>query len=159
MRGADLGVQPHQVAHLLAGVGLHHLLRQLHRLGLAALQQRRRNEVAAIDQRVDAHHRLQRRDRQAVAEGDGDRVEFAPALRHDRLGAFGQLGAQPVELAELLQERLVRLDALRQRHARGADVGRKGEHLRQRDGAAHRMRVADVEAAVAQRAARIEHAC
>jgi hypothetical protein len=29
-----------------------------------------------------------------VTEGDRDGVELAPALRHDRRGAFGQFGAQ-----------------------------------------------------------------
>ena len=45
-----------------------------------------------------------------MAEGNGDRIEFAPALGNQRLGALRQFGAQPVELAEPLQERLVMLD-------------------------------------------------
>ena len=72
-------------------------------------------------------------------------------LRHQRLGAFRQLGAQPVELAELAQERLVVLDAERQRHARGADVGRIGEDLRHREHAVLRVVVVDGELAVVQR--------
>jgi hypothetical protein len=35
---------------------------------------------------------------------------------HDRLGAFRQFGAQPVELAHLAQEPLVVLDAHAERH-------------------------------------------
>ena len=71
-----------------------------------------------------------RRNRQAVAEGDRHGVEFAPMLGHDRLGAFRQFGAQPVELTDLLQERLVGFDAAGERDAGGADVRRIGEDLR-----------------------------
>ena len=90
-----------------------------------------------------------------MAKGNRDGVELAPALRHDRRRALRQFGAQPVHLAELLQERLVRLDALRQRDPRGADVGGEGEHFRQRDRAAERMGVVNRELAEMQRATRI----
>ena len=126
------------------------------RLGLAALEEGRRDQQAAIERGGDAHHRLQRRHRQAVAEGDGDGVDLAPALGNQRLGAFRQFGAQAVELAHLFQERLVLLDAERQRHARGADVGGIGEDLRHREEAVLRLVVVDGEAAVMQRMARIE---
>ena len=77
-------------------------------------------------------------------------------LRHQRLGAFGQFGAQPVELAHLLQERLVAVHADRQRHARGADIRGIGEDLRHREEAVLRLVVVDGEAAVLQRMAGIE---
>jgi len=48
---------------------------------------------------------------------DGHRVELAPVARHQRLGAFRQLGAQPIELAKLAQEPFVVLDAELERHA------------------------------------------
>jgi hypothetical protein len=56
---------------------------------------------------------------------------------------------------ELFQERLVRLDALRQRDLGCADVRGKGEHFRQRDRAADRMGVVNGELAELQRAASV----
>ena len=126
-----------------------------HRLFLGALEEGRRNEIAAIDERADAHHRLQRRDRHAVAEGDGDGVQFAPVPRHDRRGALRQFGAQPVELPHLAQERLVPFDALRQRDARRADVGGEGEDLLHVEEAALRLVVVDRKFSIVQRPARI----
>ena len=90
-----------------------------------------------------------------MTEGDGDGVQLAPVLRHDRRRALRQLGAQPVELAHLAQERLVRLDALRQRDARRADVGGEGEDLLHVEEAALRLVVVNGELAVMQRPARI----
>ena len=74
---------------------------------------------------------------------------------------FGTIGAvlsgssvrKAVHLAELLQERLVRVDALRQRNLGRADVRGEGEHFRQRDVAADRMGVVNGELAELQRAA------
>ena len=57
-----------------------------------------------------------------MTEGDGDGVELAPALGHDRRSAFRQFGAQPIELPHLAQKCLVCLDALRQRDPRRADI-------------------------------------
>ena len=59
---------------------------------------------------ADWHHVYFGGDRQAVTERDGDGVQLAPALRHDRLGALRQFGAQPVDLTQLFEERLVVVD-------------------------------------------------
>src|SRR5499426_3067147 len=120
---AFLGVEAQEIAHLVAGLRLDHLGSQRPRLLLGALHEGRRNEITAVDQRVDSHGGLQRGHRQAVTERDGHGVELAPVLGHQRLCALGQLRAQAVELAELAQEPFVVLDAERQRHARGSDVG------------------------------------
>ena len=78
-------------------------------------------------------------------------VEFAPAPGNNRLGALRQFGAQPVELAELAQECLVRLDPDRKRHARGADIGRIGEDLGHAQYPVLGVEVVNIEMAVAQR--------
>src|SRR6266545_2902027 len=154
--GALLDVQTHEIAHLFAGLGLDHLGRERKRVGFAALEEGRRNEASAVHQRADCRHRLQRRYRQPVAERDGHSVEFGPALGYERLGAFGQLGAQPLELAHLPQEPFVMLDSEAQRHARGADVGRIGEDLRNREHAVLSVEIVDGEFPILQRTAGIE---
>ena len=126
------------------------------RLASAALEEGRRHQIAAIDQRGHRHHRLDRRDIEALAEGDRHGVQFAPVLGHQRLGAFRQFRAQTVELAHLPQEGLVALDADHQRHARRADVGGMGEHLRHGQHAMGRVEIVDREASVAQAVARID---
>ena len=128
-RSADLGIEPHQIAHLVAGLGFDDTRSKLHRIGLATPEERRRNEIAAINDSVDAHYRLQRRDRKPMPECDGDGVQFGPMLRHNRLGAFRQFRAQTVELAQLFQKCFVSLDTLRQRDARSTDVRRIGENF------------------------------
>ena len=51
-------------------------------------------------------------------------VLSSPQLRGRQwLGAFRDLGAQPVGLPELLEELLVVLDPERERHLGGADIG------------------------------------
>src|SRR5262245_18964586 len=74
LRSADLGVESHQVADLFRGLGLDDPPGHGRRVFLRALQEGRRNQETAIDHGVDAHHRLQRRHCNAVAEGDGDGV-------------------------------------------------------------------------------------
>ena len=123
---------------------------------LAALEKGWRDHAAAVHQRTDRHCGLKRRDREPVAKRDRDGVELAPALGHQRLGALGQLGAQPIELTEFFEERLMVLDAERERHAGGADIRRIGEDLRHRQHAVLRMVIVDVELAVTQRTARVE---
>ena len=130
--------------------------RVFHRLFRRALQEGRRDQIAAIHQRADRHHRLQRRDRETMAEGDGHGVQLAPVPRHDRLGAFGQFRAHARELAHLAQKRLVLLDALPHRHARRADVGGIGEDFRHGQRAVLRVIIVDLEAAEGERAARVE---
>ena len=112
--------------------------------------------MAAVDQRRHRHQRLDRRDVEALAEGDRHGIELAPVFGHQRLGALGQFGAQPVELAHLAQERLVALDADHQREARGADVGGMGEHLRHGQHAMGGVEIVDGEAPVAQAVARVD---
>ena len=78
-----------------------------------------------------------------------------------RLGTIGSALSgnsvrKPVELAHLLQERLVVLDADGERHARGADVGRIGEDLRHGQHAAFRVEIVNRELAEVQRHARVE---
>ena len=97
-----------------------------------------------------------RRDIEPLAEGDRHRVQFAPVLGHQRLGALRQFGAQPIELAHLLQERLMALDADHQRHARGADVGGMGEDLGHGQDAMRGVEIVDREASVAQAVARVD---
>ena len=80
-----------------------------------------------------------------MAERDGHGIELGPALGYERLGAFGQLGAQPLELAHLPQEPFVMLDSEAQRHSRGADVGRIGEDLRNREHAVLSVEIVDGE--------------
>jgi hypothetical protein len=53
-------------------------------------------------------------------------------LGNQRLGTFRQLRAQSIELSQFLQEGLVVVDAKRERHARGADIGRVREDFRDR---------------------------
>ena len=130
-----VGVEAHEIAHRLAGLGLDDPDAGLARLLLVALEEGRLDQDAAVDERADRHQRLQRRDRDAVAEGDGDGVELAPARRHDRPRVLRQFGTQAVELAHLAQEGLVALDADAERHARGADVRGVDEHLRHRQDA------------------------
>ena len=91
-------------------------------LFLVALKECRRDQMAAIDEGRDAHHGLQRRNREAMTERDGDRVELAPVSGDNRLGALRQFGLQPIELPEFFQERLVPLDPDGERDARGANV-------------------------------------
>src|SRR5262245_34550283 len=57
---ALLGVEAQEIAHLVAGLRLDHLGRQRPRLLLGALHEGRRNEITAVDQRVDSHGGLQR---------------------------------------------------------------------------------------------------
>ena len=116
----------------------------------ATRQECRRHHFAAVDQRRDRHHRLQRRDVEPLTEGDRHRVELAPVLGHQRLGALRQLGAQPIELTHLPQERLVTLDAHHQRQSRGADVGGMGEHFRHGQNAMGGVKIVDGEVSVAQ---------
>jgi len=49
--------------------------------------------ISAVHQGGYAHDGLKGRHRQTVTEGDGDGIQLAPPLRHDRLGAFRQFGA------------------------------------------------------------------
>ncbi len=154
--GALLGVEAHQVAHLVAGLGLDHLLRHGHRLLGRAPQEGGRHEVSAIDQRTDRRDRLQRRDRKPVPERDGRGVELAPVPGDQRLGALRQFRAQPIELAQLLEEPLVVFDAQARRHARAADVGRVGEDLGQRQHAVLGVEIVDGELAELQRMAGID---
>ena len=79
-------------------------------------------------------------------------------LGHERLGALGQFGAQPVELAHLLQEGLMALDADHQRHPRGADVGGVGEDFRHAEYAMGGVESVDGELPVAQAIARVDAA-
>src|SRR6266545_3516652 len=74
--GALLDVQTHEIAHLLAGLGLDDLGRERKRVGFAALEEGRRNEASSVHQRSDRRHRLQRRYRQPMTERDGHSVEF-----------------------------------------------------------------------------------
>ena len=89
---------------------------------LRAFEECRRDQVPAVDEGRDAHHGLQRRNREAVTECDGDRVELAPVPRDDGFGALRQLGLQTIKLPEFSQERLVPLDPDGERDARGANV-------------------------------------
>ena len=155
-RSPLLHIEPHEITHFLAGLGLDDLPRERRRFLLAAFEESGRNEPAAIHQRTDRRHRLQRRNRQAVSERDRHGVELAPAPRNQRLRALRQFGAQPLQLAHFAQERLVVLDAEAERHARGADVRRIRENLRHRQHAVLRVEIVDRELAVLQRMAGVE---
>src|ERR1700757_4800792 len=143
--GALLDVEAHQIAHLVARLGLDDLGSERARLGFAALEEGRRNEAAAVHQRADRHHRLQRRHREPVTERDRDSIELGPALGYQRFGALGQFGTQPIELAHLPEEPFVVLDPEAQRHARGADIGRIGEDLGDREHAVLGVEIVDPE--------------
>ena len=149
-------VRAQQIAHRLRCLVADDLLGIGHRGRLVAHQERRLHQMAAVDQRGHAHQRLQRRDVEALAEGDRHRVEFAPMFGDLRLGALRQLRLQPVELAHLAQERLMPLHADHQRHARRADVGGMGEHLRDRQHAMRGVEIVDGEMAGAQAVARVD---
>ena len=121
-----------------------------------ALQEGRGNEPAAVHQRCRRHQRLQRRDRQAMAEGDRDRVQLAPVLRNDGMRAFRKLGAEAIELAELLQERLVPFDTDFERDLGGADVRRMNKHFRDRQHTPLGVEVVDGESSIHQGARGVE---
>ena len=91
-----------------------------------------------------------------MPERDGHRIELAPALGHQRLGALRQLGSQPIELPHFFQECSVGIDADRERRAGGADVRRIGEDFRHAENPILCVVVADAELAVAQRHAGVE---
>src|SRR6516165_405719 len=57
-RRADLGIEPHQEAHLLRRFRLDHALGNLHGFLLGALHEGRWNQIATVDQRIDPHHGL-----------------------------------------------------------------------------------------------------
>ena len=156
LRAADLGVEAQKIAHALADLRPHDARYVLFGLFFRPFDEGRLDQEAAVDQRADRHHRLQRRDRQTVAEGDGHGVEFAPVPRDNRLGVLRQFGAQAIHLAHLAQEGLVAFDADHQSHARRADVRGIGEHFRHRQRAALRVIIVNREPAEMQLRPRVE---
>ena len=91
-----------------------------------------------------------------MPERDGHGIELGPALGDERLRAFRQLGAQPLELAHLAQEPFVVLDPEAQRHTRSADVGGIGEDLGHREHAVLGVEIVNCELPVLQWMASIE---
>src|SRR5580700_8960856 len=55
-RGALLDIEPHQIAHHGAGLGLDDAMAERLGLGLGALEERRRDQDAAVHQGADTHH-------------------------------------------------------------------------------------------------------
>src|SRR5215813_7532625 len=87
--GALLDIETHQIAHLVARLGLDDLGAKRLRLGFATLEEGRRNEASAVHQRAVRFLRWQRRHRKPVTECDRHGVELGPALGHQRFGALG----------------------------------------------------------------------
>src|SRR5690606_2074279 len=123
------GIETEEVSELLAGGGADDLLGHAGCRLRIALEEGRRDELAAVEEGGDDGDTLQRLYGKSVTEGGGDRIDRRPALGQQRSGRFRDLGPQAVEQPHPLQEVVMLLHAYRQRHARGADVGGMDEDL------------------------------
>ena len=117
--------------------------------GGASSSRRRRvtgRSVPPLTTAAVAGDELQRRDRDAVAEGDGHRVDLAPRRRDQRGADLRQLDRRRLQEAEAPEEFALAVAADVERHAHRADVGRVHEDLGHRQPALLALVVGDREA-------------